>query len=71
MLTNINYNIFERNNSNYEYSFILGTQFPELLNQELVNIWKNEFHYNTHNLPQCIKFIHHNLFYFYPIYLFI
>lgn len=30
--------------SNYEYSFILGTQFPELLNQELINIWKNEFH---------------------------
>ena len=32
--------------SNYEYSFILGTQFPELLNQELINIWKNEFHKN-------------------------
>tara|TARA_B100000242_G_scaffold75381_1_gene48845 strand:- start:25 stop:1170 length:1146 start_codon:yes stop_codon:yes gene_type:complete len=43
--------------SNYEYSFILGTQFPELLNQELVNIWKNEFHYNTHNYNVLSLFI--------------
>ena len=43
--------------SNYEYSFILGTQFPELLNQELVNIWKNEFHYNTQNYNVLSLFI--------------
>ena len=41
----------------FSYSFILGTQFPELLNQELVNIWKNEFHYNTHNYNVLSLFI--------------
>lgn len=33
--------------SNLEYSFILGTQFPELLNQLLIETWYKDYYFNN------------------------
>ena len=38
--------------SNLEYSFILGTQFPELLNQLLIETWYEDYYFNNSKIYQ-------------------
>ncbi len=38
--------------SNLEYSLILGTQFPELLNQVLIEKWYEDYHYQDFKIYQ-------------------
>ena len=43
--------------SNLEYSYILGTQFPELLNQIIINYWGKYFYLNDARIYNLTIFI--------------